>query len=416
MRSGTLLARGLSLPLFALAAGLCPMPLEAQNAEQRDPTIANLPRPGYEPRTIILGGTVIAPTLDMGVTYDNNILAVPDRTISDAIFTASPKVLISHKGPTFDLRADLHGSIIRYMDHPTENVNTFGATIDATKGVARNQTITAELAFDRTFERRSDPEASINRTRSPALINLATALLRYNYAGPRVGLTAEAAISKLDYLPLVDADRDMLTYRASVRGSVNVGRRVAVFVQPFVNRRDFRLKPVRGAIFGDATTMGVLGGISFDLADKLQGDIGLGAFRSNPDAPGVKSFTGLAANGRIVWRPRVRTAVIFEVFRGDVATIRAGSLGRIDTRIGLAIDQEVRHNLQLHGSVGLRDIHYRGAADNDQRYVNGEIEMRYLFSRHWSLSLGTAYTKRTSPETSNRFDRWQTTLGLRLVY
>ena len=413
--SGATLARGLPLSLALIAAGAVPTSLRAQNVE-RDPSIANLPRPGYEPRTIVLGKTVIAPTLDLGVSYDDNILAVPDRKIGDAIFTATPRVLITRKSPTFDFSADLHGSIIRYLDHPTENVTTFGAGTNATKGLTKNQTLAAELSFDRTFERRSDPEASINRTRSPALINFMTALLRYKFTGARVGLAIEGAISKIDYLPAVDADRDMLTYRASVRGSINVGSRIALFVQPFINRRNFRIKPINGAIFGDNTTIGVLSGLSLDLADRLQGEIGAGVFRANPDAPGIASFTGLAANGRIVWRPRVRTAIVADVFRGDVATIRAGSLGRIDTRLGLSIDQEVRHNLIVHGGVGWRDIHYRGAADADQRYLTGEVEMRYLINRHWSASLGTGYTKRTSDTREDRFNRWQTTLGLRYSY
>lgn len=399
----------LALGLLCLAAPA----LEAQS-DDRDPSIANLPRPGYEPRTLRYGNVVIEPSIEAETTYDSNILATRTDKIGDAIFNLRPRITADRKGPTLDLQADVHADIIRYASHPRENVNTFGATLAGTKTIGDAQTVIANLAFDRTFERRSDPEADIDRTRPPALINIATGDLQYRYHGARIGITADAAVTKLDYLPVADADRDMLTYRASVRGSFDLSRRIAVYVEPFVNRRDFRLPPSRTGIFGDTTTVGGLLGVSFDLGDTLQGNMGAGIFSAKPD--GTSSFTGLAINGRLIWRPRVRTSVIFSAFRGDAATVRAGSLGRIDTRIGLAIDQEVRHNLLLHVAGGVRAIHYRGGVDNDQTYVTGEAEARYLLNRHVSLVADTSYTHRSAKVPDERFNRLQAMLGVRLIY
>jgi hypothetical protein len=91
-------------------------------------------------------------------------------------------------------------------------------------------------------------------------------------------------------------------------------------------------------------------------------------------------------------------------------------LGRIDTRIGLAIDQEVRHNLLLHVAGGVRAIHYRGGADNNQTYVTGEAEARYLLNRHVSLVADTSYTHRSAKVPDERFNRLQAMLGVRLIY
>lgn len=401
------------LALLLLNFGASPV---MGQAEQRDTSIANLPRPGYEPRTLTAGPFIIEPTLDTDVTYNDNIYATPDRRQGDAIFDIDPRVTAELKRPTLDFKADVHAGIIRYASTPRENVNTFGAAIDTTKTFGASQTLTASLAYDRTYERRSDPEADFDRSLPPALINLATGQLRYAYQGGRAGVIASFEVNRLDYLPTVDADRDLMTYQASVRGLLNVSKRVAVYIEPYVNRRDARLRVDRFGVNRDNTTSGALAGLSFDITDRLQGNIGAGVFHADPDDARLHGFTGIAASGRLVWHPRVRTAITADVFRGDVATIRSGAIGRIDTRANLSIDQEARHNLILRASVGIDNIHYRGTINRDQRYLSATGEVRYLLSRYFTLVVNTTFTHRGADQQVDRFHRWQSQIGLRFAY
>ncbi|RYD91391.1 MAG: hypothetical protein EOP61_27670 [Sphingomonadales bacterium] len=400
--------------LAIVAFGISAMPLHAQS-EERDPSIADLPRQGYEPRTVRLGATVIQPSLALDMSYDDNIFA--DRSIraGDTVVNVQPRILAGRSTANLDLRADAHAALTRYALNPRENVDSFGVNIRGTiRGEKRALVVAA--AFDRTFERRSDPEASTDRSRSPALINLATGDLQYRYEGTRIGIKAKLAVVKLDYLPAVDADRDFVTYRASVRGLFSIGRRMAVFVEPFANRRDAKLAVDRSGFDRDTTTAGALAGVAFDLTGKLDGDIGIGVFRSNPDDRSLRAFTGLAANGRIVWRPQTRTAITVAFFRGDVMTNRLGALGRVDTRLSLTIDQEARHNLTLHARIASRKVHYRGSDNSDQRYLSCEGEARYLLNRSLALVFNATYSRRNADDPSERYYRWQTTGGVRLTY
>lgn len=382
----------------------------------RDTPIARLPRPGYEPRAIRIGRTIVQPTLDANLTYDDNIFATRTDREDDAIVTVTPRLKATRQTSGLDLEAEAHADFIRYASNTRENVNSFGASLGAVKALGKSQSFTTNLSFDRSFERRSDPEADFDRARSPALINLVTGEFRYRYQGARLGIMPAVTISQLDYLPAIDADRDTRTYRGALRGSIRIKDRMALFIEPFINRRDQRLRVDRSGVDRDTTTAGVLGGISFDLADRLQGDLGVGVFRANPDDPSLRSFTGIAASGSLVWHPRTRTAVSLDVFRGDVATVRAGAIGRIDTRIALAIDQEARHNLLLRASIGLRNIHYRGTINRDQRFLTGQAEASYLVSRRLALVVGTAYTRRDADVRDDKFNHWQTTVGVRLTY
>src|SRR3546814_952036 len=116
------------------------------------------------------------------------------------------------------------------------------------------------------------------------------------------------------------------------------------------------------------------------------GEIGVGLFRTNSDDPTLRSFSGFAANGKITWSPDERTAVTADVFRGDVATVQSGAGGRIDTRIGLRLDQEIRHNLLMSLRAGVRRTSYRGGAA-DQRETTASVggEVEYLMNRHISI-------------------------------
>jgi hypothetical protein len=383
---------------------------------QRDLTIDNLPRPGYQPRTIIAGNVVISPAVDISAAFNNNIYAVPNDLKSDVILSVRPSVAAKRDSPSLDLAGSVYIDARRYAKNTGEDVTGFGAAASGRKYLGNRQSITAKVSFDRTFERRTDPEADFRRSLAPALINVTAGDLEYRYTGPRVGFLASVGATKLNYLPVVDSDRDLTTYRAVMRGSVNIAPRLAMFLQAYANRREAGRPTDRGGIDRTTTTFGFLAGVSIDIADRLTGEMGVGVFRAKPGDIGLDPFTGIAASGRIIWHPRTRTALALDVFRGDVATVRIGAIGRVDTRIGLSVDQEVRHNLLLRGAVGVRKIDYRGTFDQSQRYTGADLEARYLMNRHWTWSVGGNYMQRHVNQNLNSFKRWQANLGVRYTY
>lgn len=415
MPKGASFRRGAQAAIAGIVVLLGPCQAFAQRV-QRDTSIEDLPRPGYEPRTIQAGSFVLMPQIEAGARFDNNILATQENRRSDVIFLIDPSIEARRESANTKFRGKAYGSLSRYARTSRENTTEFGASVDYSHGFGSRQSLGTLLSFDRTFERRSDPEAAFARSRRPSLINVAAAELEYRYDGPRIGVTANVAATKLDYLPIQDSDRDMVTYRAAVKGQVRLSERISVFLQPYVARRSPRLKLDRNGVDRTATTYGGLAGVSLAFADRLRGDVGIGMFRSDPGDLGLDAFTGLAANGRLTWRPRTRTAISMDIFRGDVATIRVGAIGRIDTRASIRIDQEARHNLILHGTLGLRQIHYRGDFDQDQRYVTAEAGARYLLNRHVSVAATANYSQRTTPDNVEEFRRWQGLLKIVLIY
>jgi hypothetical protein len=323
---------------------------------QRSTAIADLPRPGYEPRTLTLGGIVVTPRVDLGATYNDNIFATRTGEIGDVVFNLQPALEGRRQTTSSDLRLAATANLIRYARYDRENVTTFRGLADWRGDVAPRQSIRARASFDRSYQRRSDPEADFGAGRRPTLIDVAEAGLDYRFTGARLGMLASATATDYNFLPAADA------------------------------------------------------------GERVQGELGIGAFRSDPSDPTLRAFSGLAASGQLTWQPRVRTAITLDAFRGDVATIRAGAIGRVDTRLSLAIDQELRHDVLARAAVGIRDIAYRGAINRDQRFRFAELEGTYLLNRHLAVLGNGSFTRRDADQPIERFSRWTATLGLRLTY
>lgn len=388
---------------------------EAQ-ADDTDPTIADLPRPGYEPRRILVGTAILTPSLSALARYDDNVFATPGDRRGDAIVDLRAQAALHRAAPGQTIDASGYVATRRYARYTREDVTVFGARASAAKTLGERMTVTARTAFDRLFERRSDPEAIVDPARRPSLVDRTEAAFDLRTGGARFDIAANATVVASNYRRPIEDDRDLSTYQASLRGGWRFRQGMTVFVQPYLNRRNARLRVDRGGVDRDATTTGVLAGVTFDLADRLTGDVGAGAFHADPDDPTLASFDGVAFTGRLSWRPRIRTSVRLQGFRGDVATIRAGAIGRVDTRASLVVEQEAHHDVIVKAMLGLRNVHYRGTIDRDQRYLTAGAGARYLVDRHVAVTLDADWTRRGADLAVERFKRWQTMAGLVFTY
>lgn len=401
--------------LSIIGLGAAPMAM-AQEVD-RGTSITNLPRPGYEPRNLRFGSTIVAPQLTLQGLYDSNVFATSSNAADDFILSIAPRVDATSEFGSLRLKTDAYVTHGEYVDHGSESRTTFGGGTKGDFAINRANRLSFGVRFDRQVESRADPEGNLNPFIKPRKINALSGDLGYRYQMNRIGIALAGGIDKQDYLSPADAERDMTTYRGSLRVSVQVSGGTDVFVQGFINRRDNRLAVDFSGIDRDATTVGALAGISLDLSNQWRGDMGFGVFRNNSDDPTIKSFTGFAANGKLTWSPDERTAVSLAVFRGDVGTVRSGVSGRIDTRVSLQLEQEIRHNLLFFARTGVRQTTYRGAPGS-QRQTTGMVgaEAEYLLNRYMSVFVTGDYNKRWSKLVLERFEKSRVGLGLRLKY
>jgi len=410
----------LSRALFAvpplIAAALAGLPVASSQEPRRGASPLDLPRPGYERRTTRIGPAEARIDVEIGALYDSNVYATSANATDDVAVVARPRFEVDWRGGNAELHGEVYADTRRYLDQGRESATSFGAALSGRTAVARAHAFSSELRFDRAIENRADPEARASTLLPPRKINILSTELGYALTGSRIGLNLTGGVQQFDFLDPNEQDRDFTMLRGSLRATWRPAAPLSFFAEGYINRRNFRTVVDLSGVNRDATTYGLLAGVSREVSGRLRGRVGAGVFRFDPDDGALSGYTGFALSGDITWNPRPRTAVTAQLFRGDVGTARAGASGRTDTRIGLSIHQEAYHNVLLQGRAGWTQSKYRGVGSDTLNTWSLAAEGEYLVNRSFSLFVGANYARRTAGRPLDEFSRAQVQAGLRVRF
>ena len=407
------LARGTALIALALSGPLAAQAVEEDS--QRLQSVLALEREGYQPRQIKLGGIVLSPELDVSSIYDSNIYAAHSNRQGALVTKVQPRLIVESSEGRVQWHGQLAGEVRRYRSASKENSESYSASGTVAAALVKGITATGTASYRRAVENRSDPEVRQNPNLGPPLFNVASGEFMLRGGRGKLSVSIKALVENYDFVSRANDDRDFTSSRGSVRLLYQVAPAVSAFIQGYANKRDFRLRdPILG-VSRDGSTLGALTGVQIDPGGKVRGDIGVGLFRYRPVSSLFQSFSGFAIDGNLIYAPRPRLAVIVDVFRGDVATVRNGASGRIDSRARIAVQQEIRHNLLSTAAVRFRQTHYRGVSEK-LTTIGGDLDLEYLIDHHFSIALAAQMVKRTSGTVSDRFERARVGLELRFRY
>lgn len=370
---------------------------------------------GYERQGMRLGSTSVFPELRIGAIADSNVFATSSNEDEDVIGLIEPSIAFANRSAKLDFGANAYGGFRRYFENENENVETFGANAKIRYQASNVHSGSLAAGFDRGFQRRYDPERNANFTIPPTLIDNLWGEAGYLYRPGRLGLGATAGVFRSNYKDPIDDERDLTSYRASARALIGASSRVDFFVEGYGVWRDFRLPVDLSGVNRDGETYGANAGVAFEVTDKLTGDFGVGYFTANFDDPSLREFSGLGFSGSINWRPRARTAIVVDAFRGDVATNRTGASGRIDTKGSIKLFQEIRHNLRGRLEIGYRHGEFRRSGLTQDDLTAG-AGVEFLFNRHLAAELGYNFRDRDASVALDEFTTHQAMLSLIVRY
>ena len=407
--------RVVSIGAAVLSFGLVGLsPAAAQSSDAL--SVANLPRPGYEPRRIHIGAFTLDPSLAAGSVYETNIFARPDDEEDDYIFLVNPELSASGTFGKSELSTRAYLNLRRFAENTRENTDTYGVRTSLNVKLDSSNTLSLGAAFDRDFERRDDPDANDDIAAPLTLIDNSSADVRYSFRPGRFGLVVNGEWRKSDFRAAEDDDRDLTTIRYSARGLVGVSSAIDVFVQTYGVFRDARLDVDRSGVNRDSATYGLQSGFSIDLTNKLVGEVAAGVFWAEFDDPTLEDFSTVSASGSLRWSPRPRTSIAFNVFRGDLATIRNGANGRVDFSVGVNIDQEIRRNLLATASFSYRDREFRTIIPQSENDYVVRVGLEYLLNRHASIQADYRYLTRGGTLARDEFDSQRVGLTFAIRY
>ena len=371
--------------------------------------------PEYRPVPVRIGPFDLATGVDVAIDYDSNIYALPDNEVSDEILQIRPYASLNYSDGPVSVRVATSSIIRRFVDNETENSEGTTFEGEVAWSPAERETLALSASWQRAIEDRGDPEARNNASIGPRITEITTAGARYRRARGRLLFGVEGVLRKNDAVASFDDDRDFTSYSGRATAGYRVSGAAFATASFFVNRRDFRLEFTPGGIDRNSTTYGGRLGLEFEPGGLVEGNIGVGLFRNEPDDPTFDSRTGLSVTGQLRYAPTRRAYVILDVFSGDVATFRNGATSRTDSSIRLTWQQEVRHNLLASATAGYSREKFVGLGQSQETFV-GRFEVEYLATRNLSLAATASYGERSSDIAFDEFNRFRGGLTARLRF
>ncbi len=387
-------------------------PVSAQEIGSTAPAIL-AKDPEYRQSPIRVGPFTLKAGAEAEGEYNSNVFAEPVAARSDFIARIRPYAEIEHAAGSFTTSLSGKLDARRYADFTSENAEAYNATLTTRFSPREGEALFLTGSIDRAIEDRGDPEARRVQGIGPRIYRIAGGSAGYTRQGSRFLIEAVGDARNVNALDPIDDDRDYSSYSARLTVGYRPGGPFYFTGTGYYNRLNFRLPVAVTNVDRDVSTIGGMVGIRFADGGLISGGVSAGIFRLKADDDLRPDRTGFSMQGLLTYRPRERTALNLNLFSGDVASFRAGGSTRNETRIGLSVDQEIRHNLLGSAEIGWERTKFVGSNIRQDRVrVGGGLE--YLVNRRLSVFGRASYGTRSSDDPLDEYNRFQAGVGVRV--
>lgn len=205
------------------------------------------------------------------------------------------------------------------------------------------------------------------------------------------------------------ADLDNTEYELGVRVGYEVSPAITPFIEAQIAQQEFDLSVDRNGNRRDNNSLELLGGVAFDLGEKLQGEIAGGYVTQTFDDPLLADLDGFTLNGTLAWSPQRDTQFNLTLGTETSTSINANESGSLIYRLGLAAERQVTDRL----SVDAR-LDYQTETNDDSNTTFGlGAGMQYWVNRFTALTADADYTSFTSDAANSDFDAFSVRAGVR---
>jgi hypothetical protein len=398
--------------LLALVAGVSiSVMVQGAHSQEPDPnvSVADRPRPDFDPLGIRAGGFLIYPSTTVAASYDDNVFATKDDTKDDFIFNFLPGFLIRSNFPRHAISFAAEADIARYVTETDENYEDFGAAFDGRLDITRNNRLTGGINFAREHDDRDDPEdPGVDETDKPVKFYEYGADLGFQQDFNRLNFGLLGTFERQDYEeqdPDDDEDeRDRNLYGGRLRTGYFISPRINAFLQG-TYRREQRDASNKSGRDNNVYSAGV--GTEIDFTGLLFGEVFAGWSLQEFDESEFDSENGFTYGVNLTWNPTRLTSVRLDG-TGGFEPSSVGS-SRLESDVGLRVDHELLRNLLIGGAIVYSRDDFQDTDRTDNRIDVGP-NLTYFVNRNFSVGAEYTFTTRQSDESDREFDRNVVTL------
>lgn len=362
----------------------------------RNVSVAERPRPDYDPQGISAGAFLIYPRADIGagLTSNVNFDSTDDQTGGFTLF--APSARVTSDWSRHQLAAGAHLQYLRYQGGGRRDELSWDANLLGRYDMG------SDLAFGAEFQAAKLYETPFSGQIGTDIIGLssyrhATALARGQYTGGRVRVTSVYDHNTYRFSDLRftsglkeeqrDRDRDFDRLTVTVEYALSPG--LSTFAQASYTGTNYLLD--NGYPSRDSGAERVIVGGTLDVAGLARGSLGIGYVRRNYTAPSFQDVAGFSAEAKVELFPSELTTVTVAAHRTLDDAIFVDTSAYFDNQISLSVDHELLVNLLLNASTSYTKQDFAGSGRVNDIYQL-HAGARYSFSRSVVLRCDASYS------------------------
>jgi hypothetical protein len=363
-------------------------------------------RPEYDAHGIPIGSFSFFPSLTAGVGYTDNAFNAPNGT-GDVIYTLESQLKLQSAWSRHELVLTAASKTFQFAEQESENRTDWQIDGSTRFDLVRGSDIRLRGQYGLQHEARG-AELAPGVAEEPTEYATAGFAAEASHTIGSVKLTVGANLDTFDYedTPLFAApgflnndDRDRTVTGYFGKAAIGIGGNTAVFVRARFDDHDFETVLDDDGFDRDSTSLGVDGGLSFQMTHVLAGDVFVGYTTRDYADLAFTDTNEIAFGAALKWFPSLLTTISVDGMRSIDETSITGASGILTTKGMLGLDHELLRNLIFSSRLGYETAEYVDTPRHDDVF-RARLGGRYLFNNNFHFEAGWELTDRSSSDPS----------------
>lgn len=379
-------------------------------------------RPEFDALGIRAGSFFFYPALSAGFGTTDNVFN-DQSNISDTLFTLGPEFRLQSAWSRHALALKGGAKIVSFSDQGGEDHTDWNLGADLRLDILRGTEFTADGHYALEHEPRGTDLTGGFNAGDPAE---PTEYSRTGFGGAfahtlnRVRLQVGASLDQFDFedTPRVGGgaainndDRDRTATEIFGKVALKASEDSAVFVRGRWTQHDFDAAVDDDGFNRDSDSIGLDGGIEFEMTHMFVGQAFVGYEQRSYDDPAFSDTSQFGFGAGLKWFPSMLTTLSVDAARAIEETSILGASGYVSTRAQIGLDHELLRNVILSGRLSYENDDYLEVTRTDD-VLHAALSGRYLIDNHFHLNAGWEYTNRDSTSLPFEYSTGQFQLSL----
>ena len=396
--------RRLVWAVLILAALPAPVAMAQEDGGASQMTVANRPRPDWEPAGIGVGGFLVFPSVELGLANDDNIYRLREAPTRDIVRAARPRIFGVSRWSRHEIELDAGLDASSFEEADDEDVRNWFLGAGGRFDIGRDTWVRAQVNMRELHEERGDPESPatalrpVSRRMSGVQVEAFRRMNRLTVGleGSYTDVAFDDTVDSVTGRPLIQNDRDRAEREVSARLGWKVASASEMYLRATRYSRRYDRPQGEDRYLRDSDGTEAVLGSRLELGAVLAVELFAGYRSQSYDRDErLPDVDGLGYGGVLTWNVTPLTTVRGTVSRTVNESALRQASGYLSSSWEIGLDHELRRNVLIGADVSVTTNSYEGIEREDD-IVTSTIRVTWKFNRTVSADFGYRGQRRDS--------------------